>query len=118
MDRLRAGALLREGAPLAQQLSFGPLAGGERLDRVQQIVVALRRPTDMRQIGGEHQSQLGEDRPAQRQHTFLLAFAVDAEDAALGVEVADLDIGELVTTQAEHKQAEQAEPIPRVLRLR
>jgi hypothetical protein len=42
---------------------------------------------------------------------FLLAFAVDAQPAALGVEVAEADAGELGAAEAELEQAEQAEAV-------
>ena len=69
----------------------------------------------MGEIGAEEQSELGEHRPAKRKDAFLAALAVDAERAAVGVEVADLDAGQLASPDAEEEQAEQRQAVARVL---
>ena len=53
--------------------------------------------------------------PAERKHPFLAAFAVHAERATEGIEVAHLDAGEFASADAEEEQAEQRQAIARVL---
>jgi hypothetical protein len=51
----------------------------------------------MRKVHREQQAQLVEDRTAQRDQSFLLALAEDAQHPSLSVEVANLDAAQLVT---------------------
>ena len=115
MDGLRTRALLRVGADGELLLTFGAASGVDLLRRVEQVVVGLGRSADVGEIAAEEQPQLGEDRPAERQDAFLAALAVDAERAAVRVEVADLDAGELAAPDAEQEQAEQRQAVARVL---
>jgi len=68
----------------------------------------------VRQVRREKETQLREDRSAQRQQPFLLALAEHPEPSALSVEVADLDPGQLAAAHAQHQQTEQAETVARV----
>jgi hypothetical protein len=54
-------------------------------------------------VAREEQPKLREDRPAQRENAFLAALPVDPERAALRVEVADLDPGQLASPNAEEE---------------
>jgi hypothetical protein len=112
---LRARAVLRERAVAGDDLALGALAVGVAADREEEVVVALWRAVEVGKVGGEQQPQLGQDRAAQREQPLLLALAADAERAALGVEVADLDAGEFGASQAKLEQAEQPEPVAGVL---
>jgi hypothetical protein len=69
----------------------------------------------VREVAGEEQPKLREDRPTQREHAFLASLPVDAERAALRVEVADLDPGQLASPNTEQEQAEQCKAVARVL---
>ncbi|HST16301.1 MAG TPA: hypothetical protein VLK36_01435, partial [Gaiellaceae bacterium] len=79
------------------------------------MVIGLRRSADMGEVAGEEQSKLRQDRPAQRQHALLAALPVDAERAAMGVKVANLDPCEFAPTDAEQNQAEQRQAVTRTL---
>ena len=69
----------------------------------------------MGEIGAEEQSELGEHGPAKGKDAFLAALAVDTERAAVSVEVANLDTGQLASPDAEEEQAEQRQAVARVL---
>jgi hypothetical protein len=115
MDGLRARALLRVGADGELLLAFRAASVVDLLRRVEEVVVRLGRSADVGEIAAEEEVQLGEDRPAEWEHLLLLALSVDPERAALRVEVADLDAGQLASPDAEQKQAEEREPVARVL---
>src|SRR2546430_12061834 len=115
MNRLRTRALLRVGADGEHLLTFCAAAVVDLLRRVEQVVVRFRRTANVGEIGAEEEPQLGEHRAAKRKHPFLATLAVDAGRAALGVEVANLDTGQLASSDAEEEQAEERETVARVL---
>jgi len=108
MDGLRTGALLRVGKNGALLLTFGTATVIDLLGRVEDVIVRLRRPTDVGEIAAEEEPELGEDWPAERKQTLLTALPVNTKRAALRVEVTHLDAGQLASPDAEEKQAEQA----------
>jgi hypothetical protein len=72
-------------------------------DREEQVVVPLRKPPDVRKFGRKQGPQLRQDRAAQGEQAFLLALAVNAKDAPLAVEVANLNARELRTPESERE---------------
>jgi hypothetical protein len=116
MNGLRARPLLRIGTDGEVLLTLGAAPSVDLLRRVEQVVVRLGPSTDVGEVGAEEEPELGEDRPAERKQSLLPTLAVDAEHATLRVEVADLDPGQLASSYAEEKQAEQREPVARMLR--
>jgi hypothetical protein len=115
MDGLRARPPLRIRAGRKLLLALGTASVVDLLRRIEEVVIRLRRPTDVGEIAEEEQPKLGEDGSAQREHAFLAAFPVGPERAALRVEVADLDSGQLASPNAQEEQAEQREAVARVL---
>jgi len=95
-------------------LAFRAAAVVDLLRRVEQEVVRLRRAADVGEVGAEEEPELGEHRAAKGKDSFLTTLAVHAERAAVGVEVANLDAGELASPDAEEKQAEEREAVVRV----
>ncbi len=82
-------------------LAFRAAAVVDLLRRVEQEVVRLRRAADVGEVGAEEEPELGEHRAAKRKDTFLATLAVHAERAAVGVEIANLDTGQLASPDAE-----------------
>jgi hypothetical protein len=67
------------------------------------------------EIGAEEEPELGEHRAAKGKDAFHAALAVDAERAAVSVEVANLDTGQLASPDAEEEQTEERQTVTRVL---
>ena len=108
MDCLRARALLGIGPDGELLLALGAASVVDLLGRIEEVVVGLRWSIDVGEIAAEEEPQLGEDRPAEREHALLSAFPVDPERAALRVEVADLDASQLPSPDAEEEQENSA----------
>ncbi len=66
-------------------------------------VVRLRRAANVGEIGAEEEAKLDEHRAAKGKDPFLATLAVHAERAAVGVEVANLDTGQLASADAEEE---------------
>jgi hypothetical protein len=98
-----------------QLLTFRAAAVVDLLRRVEQEVVRLRRAANVGEIGAEEEAKLDEHRAAKGKDPFLATLAVHAERAAVGVEVANLDTGQLASPDAEEEQAEERETVARVL---
>jgi len=92
-------------------LTFRATAVVDVLRRVEQEVVRLRRAADVGEIGAEEEPELGEHRTAKGKNPFLPALALHAQRAAVSVEVANLDTGQLASANAEEEQAEERETV-------
>jgi hypothetical protein len=108
MNGLRARALLRVRANGEQLLALRTAAVVDLLRRVEQEVVRLGRAAGVGEIGAEEEPELGEHGTGKGKDPFLAALAVRTERAAVSVEVANLDTGELASSNAEEEQAESA----------
>ena len=115
MDGLRTRALLRVRADGEQLLTFCPATVIDLLRRVEQEVVRLRRAANVGEIGAEEEAKLDEHRAAKGKDPFLATLAVYAERAAVGVEVANQNTGQLASADAEEEQAEERETVARML---
>jgi hypothetical protein len=104
MNRLRARPLLGIRTDGELLLAFRTAPGVDLLRRVDEVIVGLGRSADVGKIAAQEQPQLGEDRSAERKHALLSPLPVDPQRAAVRVEVADLDAGELASPHAEEEQ--------------
>jgi hypothetical protein len=100
MDGLRARALLGIGPDRESLLTLGAASVVNLLGRVEDVVVRFRRSADVREVGTQEEPQLSQDGTAERKLPLLSALAVDPKRAAVRVEVADLDAGQLTSSDA------------------